>query len=178
MGWQDDARRTAISERIDLKTLPGRWVKVRLWTIGGKDEINTAMKKMQKGIDKKALVSLAMKKKGNKDLGEDEMLALLTEDEISAFMDGNLGEVASLMEIKIRCGLFEHNFDGITNAELSHDLLEFPEIAEEISALIEAFNRPLAQRTSNSSETQPSGSTTEASLSTETPSQTEVVQPS
>jgi hypothetical protein len=154
-------------------------VKVRLWSVSGKDEISNALKKVQKGIDKKALMSFAMKakNKGADITDESQLMELLTEDEIGAFVDSESAEMAGLTETKLRLGIAEHNFGDIDIKELAHDLLEFPKQATEILKLVEDFNAPLAQKTSKPSGTSPSGCTTEPALNTETPCQTEANQP-
>lgn len=175
MGWQDDARRTVVSEKKALSTLEGYWVKVRLWTVGGKDEITATVRKLQKGLDKKSLISFMAKARSRgKDLtNEADIMSILTEDEIAAFVDSESVEASAMIEAKLKNGIAEHNFGDMKVSELAHDLLEFPNVAEEILKLIEDFNRPLASQTSSTSATSPSGSTTEQNLSTATPSPTE-----
>lgn len=175
MGWKDDARRTVVSEKMELSTLPGYWVVARLWTVGGKDEISTAMRKVQKGLDKKALMSFAIKAKNNgADLkNEQELMDLLTPEEIGAFVDSESAEMAGLIEVKLRYGIAEHNFDGVTVPELAKAMLEYPNIATEILGLIEEFNRPLPKTTSKPPEMSPNGSTTALVLTTATHSLTE-----
>ena len=177
MGWQDDARRTVVSEKKALSTLEGYWVKVRLWTVGGKDEISTATRKVQKGLDKKALMSFAMKakSKGADIANEQELMELLTPEEIGAFVDSESAEMADLIETKLRNGIAEHNFDGVAIPDLAKSLLEYPNIATEILGYIEEFNRPLARKTSKPSEMQPSGSTTEPPLNMGMSCQTEAI---
>lgn len=189
MGWKDDARRTIVSEKKELETFPGYWVKVRKYSIQGKDEINAAMAKLQSSIDKKALYSLAKKvrqQQGNKDLTEQQVLEMLEPDEIEAFMDGNTAPVADLNRLKIQHGVVAHNFsekdkdlgtDDPKDIEaFANDILEFAEITAEVLQHIEAFNRPLASPRSKTSKTSPSGSTKDQPSSPETSSQTEETQ--
>lgn len=194
MGWKEDARRMIVSEKKELQTFPGRWVKVRKYSIRGKDEINAAMAKLQQGLDKKAIYSLAKKireQQGNKSLTEQEALALLEPDEIAAFMDGNTAPAEDLSRLRILHGVAAHNFlDGDPEAvqigtskqedikTFSSEILEFSEATAEILSLVEDFNRPLARPRSKTSETSPSGSGTAQPSSPETSSQTEGMQPS
>ncbi len=180
MGWQDDARRTIVSEKHELETFPGYWVKVRKYSISAKDEIQAVLRKAQKSIDRKALMSLMARRE--KGLTEEELRESLTAEEIGAMIDMQSGELSELCKIRIKHGLFEHNFcdEGVSKEteKFAKDILEYNDIAEEIIGRIEAFNAPLAEKTSKASATSPNGFTTEASSTTETPCQTEGNQPS
>ncbi len=184
MGWQDDARRTIVSEKIELKEFPGYWVKVKLYSVKGKDEINMATRAVQKAIDKKALISLMKKAQAahGESLTEEQMLEQLTQEELSALVESNSVELYSMTMAKIKNGIDSHNFcDGEKSTEVENfakDILEYDKIAQEILGHIEEFNNPLASKTSKQSAMSPSGSTTEVSSSTEIACQTEGNQPS
>ncbi len=173
MGWQDDARRTIVSERLELETFPGYWIVARKYSVRGKDEITAATRAIQKGLDKKALLSLMkkMQDREKKEITEEALLDRLTQEELSALVESNSVELYSVAIAKLRNGIYEHNFcDGESSKEVSvfaKDILEYDSIAEEILSKIEEFNRPLAEKTSTASAMSPNGSTTEANLSTE-----------
>jgi hypothetical protein len=179
MGWQDDARRTIVSEKIELREFPGYWVKVKLYSVKGKDEITLSTRAVQKAIDKKALISLMKKAQAahGEALTEEQMLERLTQDELSALVESNSVELYSMTYAKIKNGIDSHNFcDGEKSTEVENfakDILEYDKIAQEILGHIEEFNRPLPSKTSKPSEMSPNGFTTEASLSTEIASQTD-----
>lgn len=191
MGWQDDARRTVVSEKRFLTTMEGYWVKVRLWSIKGRDEISAAEREARKAIDKKALFEVSKKVKGIepeklKTLDTGDMLSLLTPDEFDALTNSMSMDSARVVETKLRFGIDSHNFcDGDIDTRstdkdikgFASQIIEYPEVAQELLAFVEDFNRPLAQQTLSSSETQPSGYTKDASLSMETSFQTGAILP-
>lgn len=183
MGWKDDARKTIISEKKELQTFPGYWVKVRKYSIQGRDEINAAMKRVQKDLDKKALYSLAKKVKersGKESVTEDEVMSMLEPEEIAAFMDSNSTPVTELNMLKLQHGIAAHNFvdgdrdvgtdDSKVVKRFAEEILEYADIAAEILRVVEEYNRPLAPKRSKTSRTSQNGSTTEPSSSQETPS--------
>ena len=53
MSWKEDARRTVISEKHNLETFEGFWIKAKKYSINAKDEINAAVREVQKGLDKR-----------------------------------------------------------------------------------------------------------------------------
>jgi len=190
MGWQDDARRTVVSEKRMLTKMEGYWVKVRLWSIKGRDEISAAERDMRKTIDRKALFEVSKKVKGIdpeklKAMDTGDMLDLLNSDEFDALTNSATMESARVVETKLRHGIESHNFcDGDIDTRstdkdikgFASQIIEYSEVAQEILAFVEEFNRPLAKPNPSNSETQQNGSTKEASLNSETPFLTEVVQ--
>jgi hypothetical protein len=178
MGWQDDARRLTTGQRHELSTFPQFWIVPKKYSIAARDEIQAAMREVQKGIDKKAIAELytKMRQLGG-EITEDRILEVVTPDELAAFMENNSVSVKKAYEIKLRNGIASHNFEGSTVEQLAHDILEFADIAVEMLKIIEDFNRPLPKATSSTSGTSPSGSTKEASSSTETSTRADESQP-
>lgn len=177
MGWKQDARRLVVGEKAELSTLPGYWVQPRKYSIQAKDEINAIQRKLQKGINKKELASLMQKVKDIRKDGEapkdEDILAKISEGELETILDAQNAETKELTKVKILYGVAEHNFDGVSVAELAEDILDYEEVALEILTIVETFNRPLAMEKSNPSETLPDGSTPESSSTTVTNSPTE-----
>lgn len=182
MGWQDDARRTVVSDKIFLESMKGYAIKVRKYSIRGKDEIDAAIREMQKGFDRKTIFAVARKVKGIdpeklKDMTTDDILETLSPDEFAALTDANAVANAKVVELQIRHGLDGHNFcDGPEDTRwtdkdikgFASQIIDYPQVAGEILFHIEEFNRPLAPETSKTSGMSPSGSTTEQSSSGET----------
>jgi len=160
MGWKNDARRLVIGERRELGTFEGYWIRPRKFSVQAKDEINAIQRKIQKGIDKKALISLMKKVKGSKETDQSEedlekkLYESITDDEIDSMLDAQGVETKDLIYTKILYGVAEHNFceeEKSENAQiLAADILEYEEIAQEIVSIVEEFNRPLAQKRSPS----------------------------
>lgn len=180
MGWQDDARRLVKSERYDLESFTGYWIKAKKYSIADRDTIQAALREVQKGIDKKALVDV-MRKAKNLSMGEnyteqelkDKLMENLSNDDFAALMESTGVSTAKVIEAKLRSGIAEHNFDGTTVEELAHSLLEYPQICEEALKFVEKFNAPLASQTPKISGTSQSGSTTQPSSTMEMSCQTE-----
>lgn len=169
--WKDNARRTTIGDEVKLESFPGGWVKVKKYSIQGKDEIAEATRAVQKDIDKTMLMSAAKKMKGKTGLTEDQIFDLLSAEEIGAMVDSTSVASSNLFESKIKNGLHSYNFGDGDSKEVkifAKDILEFEEIALEVIKIIEDFNRPLAPKTSSISEMSQNGSTTEQNLTTET----------
>lgn len=182
MGWKEDARRLVIGEKAELDTLPGYWVKPLKYSIQAKDEINAIQCKLQKGINKKELASLMQKlkdiRKGDESPKDEEILSQISEGELETLLNMQNTESKELTRIKILYGVAEHNFDGVSVAELAEDILDYEEVALEILTIVEEFNRPLANKMSSTSKMSQDGSITEKSLNTEIVYPTEENQPS
>lgn len=172
MGWKDDARRLIIGEKVQLETFEGYWIRPKKWSIQAKDEINAVQRRIQKGIDKKALMSVYAKSKG-KNYSEEELLEKISPEELGAFLDSNSLEAKDFVEIKLKYGIAEHNFEGAKVKDLAHDILEYEDIAIEMLKIVEDFNRPLAKKTSPISGMSQNGSTEEPVLNTEISTQTD-----
>lgn len=173
MGWQDDARRLIQGDKKELATFPGYWIRPKKYSVSQRDEIQAAMREIQKGIDKKALVEVMSKVRNFDDeLDKEELMKSLSEENLAALLDSSNLPTAKLAEIRLRCGIAEHNFEGSTVEELARAMMEYPVVCDEMVKIVEDFNRPLASRTSKTSETSPNGSTTEPDSTTATSSPT------
>jgi len=112
------------------------------------------------------------------------MIQLLTPEQFSAMTESSTVSVSKVIEAQLRSGIDSHNFcDGDEDRSTSKDIagfasqiIDYPEITEEILKFVEEFNRPLAKATSKTSGMSQNGSTEEQSSITETPSQTEGIQ--
>lgn len=180
--WKDKASKLAVGESKELKTFPGYWIRPRKYTVAGQDAINEIQRKLQKGINKKALMSFVRKleiedvdKKDEQALTA-EVLEHLTEEEIDTMMESSQLPTADLMKAKLKAGIHSHNFsdkgESTETDVFVQDILDYPTIAEEILKIVEEFNRPLAGKKSKKSRTRRSGSTTAQPSTTETSSLT------
>jgi hypothetical protein len=160
MGWKNDARRLVIGERRELGTFEGYWIRPRKFSIQAKDEINAIQRRIQKSIDKKALISLMKKVKGSKEADQSEeeiekkLYESMTDDELNSMLDAQGVETKDLIYTKILYGVAEHNFCDEEKSEdskvLAADILDYEAIAQEIINVVEEFNRPLAPKKSPS----------------------------
>ncbi len=174
MGWKDDARRTVVGGKKILTTFPGYWIKPRKFSKAGEDAINEEMRRLQKGVNRKALVSVTKKaeERGSElaHMSEQEIMELLTAEELEALMDGDTAATYDLCKARLTFGIDSHNFcegeldtrhSSVVDDSFVRDLLEYPEIAGEILGCIAEHNRPLAETSSPKSEMSPNGSTKE-----------------
>jgi hypothetical protein len=160
MGWKNDARRLVIGERRELGTFEGYWIRPRKFSVQAKDEINAIQRRIQKSIDKKALISLMKKVKGSKEADQSEeeiekkLYESMTDDELNSMLDAQGVETKDLIYTKILYGVAEHNFCDEEKSEdskvLAADILDYEAIAQEIINVVEEFNRPLAPKKSPS----------------------------
>ncbi len=170
MGWKEEARRTVVGEEVELKTFPGYWIQPKKYSVSGKDAINEEQRKLQQGIDKRALASV-IKKLGIDSSGKEEeqvmteVMDKLTDDELAAMMDSQYVPSANYIKVRLREGINAHNFCDAARSNdvkaLTEDILDYPEIAGECLKIVETFNRPLAKRSPRKLGTQQSGSTTD-----------------
>ncbi|NCC66338.1 MAG: hypothetical protein EOM15_17010, partial [Spirochaetia bacterium] len=151
MGWQDDARRTVVSDKKNLTSMEGYWIKVRKWSIKANDEIQQAERDMQKGMDRKALFEAAKRIKSIdseklKTMSVDELLPLLSADEFFALTESQNVNSARLMEIKLSYGIDSHNFcDGDVDTRstdkdikgFASQIINYPEPATEMLQFVE-----------------------------------------
>ena len=159
--WKDDARRLIVSEKKELETFPGYWVKLRKYSVQGSDEIMAALRNVQKNLDKKSILEISRKAKelglSGKNISEDQVIEMITPEQLDALVSSNSLAMAAVSEAKIKFGVAEHNFcEGDSTTEnmdiFAHDILEYAPIAKEIVDLVEGFNRPLAMTKSETSD--------------------------
>jgi hypothetical protein len=146
-----------VSHTNDLTTFEGHWIKAKKYSINATDEINAATREVQKGMDKKSLIEVAKKARemgiAGEVVSEEDIMDMLTPEQMSALLDSTGVASAKVMEIKLRNGIAEHSFDGCPVKDLARDILEYPEIAQEMLKIVEEFNRPLAKKSSVASAT-------------------------
>ena len=89
MSWKEDARRTVISEKHNLETFEGFWIKAKKYSINAKDEINAAVREVQKGLDKRAILEVTKKARemGLSGSTPTEAEDMLTPEQLSALID-------------------------------------------------------------------------------------------
>jgi hypothetical protein len=171
VNWKIAADRMVISERVELKTLSGFWVRVRRFTKQGEASIKAA--ELKPFIKRQAVRKQIIAEASVKGRSDDEAMTGYLPDGVEgrimgAVLEGLDGDTVSQLEAKmlaVQHGVFDHNFEnedgGPATAEWVKDLTTHaPATFDEISDLVQEKNRPLAVRTSESSPTLPNGSTT------------------
>lgn len=138
----------------------GIWVKPRKFSVVGQDAIraitiprSAALAKLRAAIeDKGGAASDADGGLTEEGLRARDEAAIEKLTALDGFDAGKLA-VADVMRAQLKYGVAEHNFDGDPRAPTEawiDQVLDDPELAEEIVGIVGAFNRPLARRTSAS----------------------------
>lgn len=173
--WRDAARRALVGEKVDLKTTNGElWIRPKKLSQAATDAIKDIRAKPVTGAGSKEMMRRAMKiREKYKDDIDLAALDKMPEDDrleiIDLYSAMRAGPQAEVYRIMLAHGIGEHNFaddagklvgGGQTlDPKTVDEVLEWGDLAVEIVAAIEAYNRPLAQATGGTSQTQPSGST-------------------
>jgi hypothetical protein len=172
--WKIAADRSIIGEAVELKSLPGCHVKPRKYSVRGDAEINAARIRALAQVRSDALREVAgafadvkQSDDAKMDLTKEQRqeIAVKVMENASADTIGNV----SGKRLQLLYGIHAHDFDSeyiAPTLEWVDSVLEYPEITNEVLAIIEAKNLPLAKPTSDSSATSPNGSSTEQSSET------------
>ncbi|MFP4066219.1 MAG: hypothetical protein ACLFS5_01840 [Spirochaetaceae bacterium] len=189
MGWKSEARRTIVGPTHYLKTLPYAdtkelhyWFRPRKWSIEAADTIRAKEHELRKALGKEGLSLITHRKdilekiqdahKRGENVTEADIIHLLSEEELAALITGTTPQdQAELIKLQLLHGVHDHNLDDedgkvieISESEVG-DFLEFPDVAGEMVEVIREWNRPLARRRSDNSETSLNGDSTGDSLS-------------
>lgn len=156
VSWKIAADRAVIGEKIELKSLPGYWVRPRRWTKAGEAEINAASARI---LAKQSAVRRSIMEQSSVPQSEaDAAAGAIPEDVRTKIMDAltaNLdGETVGQIEskiAKIAYGVHAHNFLGEEaggTMEWARELAGYTDVFDEILGIVEAKNAPLALKTS------------------------------
>jgi hypothetical protein len=185
IGWEAAARRTLISEKVELKALPGFYIRARKYSISANDEIRAAQIRrreiipaavrdllMRSAVDGRPVSEIAA------ELGEKDA------EKILASIPPEASSVSDIMRICLLYGIGEHNLtdDGsestLVTPALVARIMEYKDTATEAFAAVQEWNSPLAKTTSGQSRTSPNGDTEALPSNTEKSSLTEEAPPS
>jgi hypothetical protein len=170
--WKAIARRAVLGERVDLQTLPDHWIVPRRFSVAGEQEINELSVKLSKSLPGHLMQKLSPLFDGNfgRIITMKDYQELLDPQELVELVQ-HLSEVKGLpIEVQRKIlfyGIGQHNLteDGSISDTISEDLLnellDFPEPTNEVIDIIQEFNSPLHRATSETSGTQPNGSSEE-----------------
>lgn len=167
-GWEAQARRTILSEEIELTTLPGFRVRARKFTVAAADEIRAAQVRKRDMLPPRLRSLIGRAAAEGKDLAalarelpEGEAEALLTD------LPAEASSMSDIMRLSILHGIGEHNLDDqgrrdeVMTPALVDRLLEYPETTAELYGIVQKWNRPFAKTTPATSGMSSSGSTEE-----------------
>jgi hypothetical protein len=177
--WKKQISRSRVGEKVDLKSIEGFWIKPRKFSVSENDEVEAQDKKatLDAGVSLKDFASAAIKVSKQKENSE-ESLEGLSDKETEALLNSQFTASAGIIRLSLLYGIAEHNFceeESTTKIDeaIVKEIMQIPEIASEMTTIVRNFNRPLAKKTSGTSETSQSGSTEEANSTSGTPSLTE-----
>lgn len=160
--FEPASRRTILSEEVELESLKGFHFRARKYSVEASEEINAAKKRRAQAVPKE-LVSFYAKFKSEISKakeGGDSFVESLPEAEVKQALEmaANLPDSASSQRDIIRLvllrGIGEHDLakDGERTREVDDGLvsaiMENQELAGEMVRIIEAWNGPLARKTS------------------------------
>jgi hypothetical protein len=162
-------QRKILGPRSELKSLPGFWIKPKKYDVEGGEEIAGLRLRMARAARNPALVEQAkrLQAEGVERLTEQVLLEKLTPEEIleatSSAMDATSEFRGEIQRLEMRHGIGAHNFRNggkeLDVEEAIPILMQDTEATAEVIRVVEAWNRPLAEKPSESSETQRNGST-------------------
>lgn len=162
------------------------WIQPRKFTVAESDQIKQAQSAMRKSVNVKAIASAYAKVEEmhvhGKDVSEREAFDALDPDEIASVIDMQNVPVEQSTRLVIRYGIAKSNLavDEATGdpaegcpRELEDAIMDNPDLADQISSIVQVFNRPLAERSATTSQTSPSGPTGQPGSTGTTSSPTE-----
>ena len=156
INWKLAADRSIYGERVELKSLPGFWVQARKLSKAGQSEVMAVMARQQM---KKANVRRAILAEAKPE-AKSELAAMsgeMSEDVQARLMDAvaeslTAGELSGLdtKVVEIAYGIHAHNFAGDPKGgdiEWARELVEYPDVFDEVYAIVQEKNLPLASKT-------------------------------
>lgn len=174
VNWRVAADRLTIGERVELKSLPGYWVKPRKYSVAGEAEIKAAQVRALAETRGEAMREVAGMMADPESDSAAMGLSREQRDQIAvAIMERATADIiGSLAERRARVlyGIAEHNFTGEPaepTPEWVDELMEYADVFDEVLAIAWEKNRPLAPTTPQGSETSPTGNSTEPPSTTE-----------
>lgn len=147
------------------------WIQPRKFTVAENDQIKQAQSAMRKTVDVKALATAYAKVedlKHGKGVSETEAFGALDPDEIASVIDMQNVPLEQSTRLVVRFGIAKSNLavDEATGEpvegcpkELEDAIMANADLADQISSIVQGFNRPLAERNATTSPTSPNGPT-------------------
>lgn len=183
-GWEAYARRTILSPKRELETLPGFWVRARKYSVASADELR-AVQRTKRGPVPPAVRSILSRAiREEREFGDViRELEPAEAEAIIAEMPSDVSTMADIMALSILHGIGEHNLgEEEASVTMTRDvvdrIMDYPDTAREVWKIVQEWNTPLPKATSKTSGTSPSGSSEGAPSSPERSSPTEGTPPS
>jgi hypothetical protein len=162
VNWKTASNRRVIGDWVELKSLEGidARVKPRKYSQAGADEINTWAVQRQARLKRETVKAIVDRESSGETgtLKDDAILDVL------ANADPEMLKQAHYMRLLLKYGIAEYDFgteSGSPSDEWMDAVLDDTVLATEILAIARDFNGPLAEQTSGTSGTSPSGSSKE-----------------
>ena len=167
--WQIAADRAAIGQPVALQSIKpeeGEYtITPRKYTVAGNDAITAIALKIQARMKRESLKAIvdsgldSQEMQTNEGASDEEKRAAIRKRNdlaiaVLADVPEDLLGQRETMRAKIRHGVALHTMEGEPKApvdEWIEAVLDYPETAAEIVAIVEGFNRPLAQTTPKAS---------------------------
>lgn len=169
--WETAARAGIIGKRTELKSLAGYWITPKKYSVPAENAINAASLQESKKLPPSIIRKLAPVFEKKKLMSEAAMMEILTDDEMDKVLESQGGKntvaTVNVISLALLYGIGSHNLTGdqdtgtdIVDQELVDNILQYEPLTTEMYGIITRHNRPLSQKPSSKSKTQPSGSTT------------------
>jgi len=148
--WKEKARAKATGEKLTLKSLDGEfWVKPKLYSVMHAAEIQGLAIEMARG-------SAGVMKKYRKIKTVDD-ISKMKDDDVETLMEVSGGVSPDMLKksaertrLILLYGIDNQNLTekgGPFSEQQVEELMEIPTVANEITAIVEVFNRPLSHKT-------------------------------
>jgi hypothetical protein len=166
--WKTASQRGFVGDKVQITSVLGEdgkpldlWIKPRLFSVSGSDEISSYSIQQQAKMRRETVKALLERglEATEEALAKNDLIV-----DILGSGDPDLFKQRALVRMHLLYGIHAHNFgdeiEGPTDAWID-DVLEDPRLASELFKIVQGFNRPLARKTSDQSETSPNGNSKE-----------------
>lgn len=176
MSWQKAADRNRVGEKHEIEAANRElWFRPVRYPVDVEARISALEKKTQVAQLPKGMLAKfkPLISSGKTELTQQEVAEILGPEEFEAFIEQTANDDGTARVEKVRLvlrhGIGENNFTDEQEEPVTVDdsfvdeLLKYPDVAKEMFEVIEEYNRPLAQKSSEGSSSQSETASTESS---------------
>jgi len=164
--FKKQAQRSIIGDKHELETAPGFWFKPRKYSVHGDSVIKEASL-TSADLPSEVLTEIAELVDEHGDLSIKDMMQYLSPEakgKLIASRSHAATDDAKVLSYILLYGIGEHNFFAeedssiVVDEDLVQNILEFKDMAVEMSRVIQGFNNPLSKESDSISKMQLNGS--------------------
>lgn len=164
--WEAAARRGLLGPKHEIKALEGEHsFRARKYSVTAEGEIQALSQQTTTKIPREVIARLAQKMGSAKDVSTAELVQSLEPEDMAILLEASTSIIGKtdVIRLKLKYGIGEQDLEpGDVSDALIERILNYPELAAEMLQVIEDWNRPLPKASGATSQTSPSGSTSEA----------------